>query len=159
MDEYVSSLQSDHRAFLRAAGASGAALNVRGTFTTLFNGMAVSMDGASVSRIAAMPGVKAVWPDLAIQRPVVAEEAGPLMEYTIDMIKADKAHWEGYTGEGIFVGVIDTGIDYNHPDLGCGFGAGYKVSKGWDFVGDRFCPNDEDTCGPGGRVGYTRTRR
>ena len=29
-----------------------------------------------------------------------------------------------------------TGIDYNHPALGGGFGAGKKVAKGYDLVGD-----------------------
>lgn len=33
---------------------------------------------------------------------------------------------------------IDTGIDYNHPVLGKGFGTGYKVAGGYDFVGDNF---------------------
>jgi hypothetical protein len=27
------------------------------------------------------------------------------------------------------------GIDYNHPALGGGFGPGFKVAGGWDFVG------------------------
>jgi hypothetical protein len=30
----------------------------------------------------------------------------------------------------------DAGIDYMHPDLGGGFGPGFKVEKGYDFVGD-----------------------
>ncbi len=29
----------------------------------------------------------------------------------------DKLHSEGITGKRIKVGVLDTGIDYNHPDL------------------------------------------
>ncbi|KAI8066214.1 peptidase S8/S53 domain-containing protein [Gilbertella persicaria] len=40
------------------------------------------------------------------------------------------------TGEGILVGLIDTGIDYRHKAFGGGFGPGYKVVTGYDLVGD-----------------------
>src|SRR5262249_42913263 len=35
-------------------------------------------------------------------------------------------------GAGYSVAVLDTGIDYNHPDLGDGWGK--RVVAGWDFV-------------------------
>uniref|UniRef100_A0A0W0EWX6 Putative pyrolysin n=1 Tax=Moniliophthora roreri TaxID=221103 RepID=A0A0W0EWX6_MONRR len=43
------------------------------------------------------------------------------------MTGVDKLHAKGITGEGIKVGIIDTGIDYTHPALGDGFGPGFKV--------------------------------
>jgi hypothetical protein len=33
---------------------------------------------------------------------------------------------------------LDTGIDYTHPALGQGFGAGFKVAGGYDLVGDAY---------------------
>ncbi|KAJ3009973.1 UNVERIFIED_CONTAM: hypothetical protein HDU68_002402 [Siphonaria sp. JEL0065] len=42
------------------------------------------------------------------------------------------------TGKGLNAAVIDTGVYYPHPALGGGFGPGFKVSKGWDFVGDAY---------------------
>ncbi len=39
----------------------------------------------------------------------------------------------GVNGSGMTVAVIDTGVDYNNPDLGGGFGPGAKVIAGYDF--------------------------
>ena len=44
----------------------------------------------------------------------------------------------GYTGKGVKVAVMDTGIDYHHPDLGGCFGPGCRVAFGYDLVGDAF---------------------
>lgn len=35
----------------------------------------------------------------------------------LDMVKAPEVWAQGYTGQDIVVAVIDTGVDYNHPDL------------------------------------------
>jgi subtilisin family serine protease len=43
-----------------------------------------------------------------------------------------------FTGKGVRVVVIDTGVDYYHPALGGCFGEGCKISFGYDFVGDDY---------------------
>jgi subtilisin family serine protease len=48
------------------------------------------------------------------------------------------------TGAGVTVAVIDTGIDYTHPNLGAGFGSGLKVIGGYDFYDDDADPMDTD---------------
>ena len=50
------------------------------------------------------------------------------MADSIPQIGVDKLHAENITGKGIKVGVLDTGIDYNHPDLKDAYKGGY------DFV-------------------------
>ena len=44
---------------------------------------------------------------------------------------------------GVTVAIIDTGIDYTHPALGGGFGPGFKVIGGWDFVNNDADPMDD----------------
>jgi subtilisin family serine protease len=39
-----------------------------------------------------------------------------------------------FTGKGIKVAVIDTGVDYTHPALGGCFGPGCRVSVGYNYV-------------------------
>jgi minor extracellular serine protease Vpr len=55
----------------------------------------------------------------------------------------------GFYGNGIKVAVIDTGVDYNHPDIS-GFGSNGKVVGGYDFVENDETP--EDTNGHGTEV-------
>ena len=47
-----------------------------------------------------------------------------------------------YHGSGYSVAVIDTGIDYTHPDLGGGWG--HRVLAGWDFVNNDADPMDDN---------------
>ncbi|KAF3343963.1 hypothetical protein VD0002_g1668 [Verticillium dahliae] len=56
------------------------------------------------------------------------------------MTQVDKLRAEGFTGKGLHIGIVDTGVDYRHPALGNGcFGhEGCLVTKGWDFAGDEF---------------------
>lgn len=54
------------------------------------------------------------------------------------MGSVDKLRNEGYLGDGISIAIIDTGVDYLHPALGGGFGPGYKVTYGYDLVGDAY---------------------
>jgi subtilisin family serine protease len=46
-------------------------------------------------------------------------------------------------GKGSVVAVLDTGIDYALPELGGGFGEGFKVVDGYDFVNDDDDPMDD----------------
>ncbi|MFN6461342.1 MAG: CARDB domain-containing protein [Nostoc sp. DedVER02] len=77
-----------------------------------------------------------------------------------DAIKAPEVWAKGYTGQGVIVAVIDSGVDYNHPDLNANIwkntkeiagngkdddGNGYIDDvNGWNFVGNNNNPLDDN---------------
>ncbi|MCK4506296.1 MAG: S8 family serine peptidase, partial [Candidatus Aegiribacteria sp.] len=67
--------------------------------------------------------------------PSTHEELDKAITWSVTQINADDIWALGYNGTGVIVGVIDTGVDYNHPDLYSNMwhdtDAGYHY--GWDF--------------------------
>jgi len=63
------------------------------------------------------------------------------IEKSIPYIGALHPIESGFDGTGITIAVIDTGVDYNHPDL-FGFGEDGKVIGGYDFVDKDNSPID-----------------
>jgi 2',3'-cyclic-nucleotide 2'-phosphodiesterase (5'-nucleotidase family)/subtilisin family serine protease len=124
----------------------------------VYNGIAVRIDAAKVKDLEALPGVKAV-------HQIVSKTLDNW--HSVPLIGAPQL-WDsaglfgGLTGEGIKVGIIDSGVDYGHADFGgLATQAAYaandttvitdtyngkllyptmKVVDGWDFVGDDYDP-------------------
>lgn len=135
-------LQREKDAFRAEARKGKVKFQERFEFSSLWNGLSIKASPGEVGRIAALPGVKAIWPVVTVDAPEPREENGADMLTALAMTGADIVQNQlGYTGRGIKVGIIDTGIDYMHPDLGGGFGPGYRVFTGWDFVGDAYDAN------------------
>lgn len=63
-----------------------------------------------------------------------AAQADALLNAVDTQAGLDQARSDfGFTGVGQTVAVLDTGIAWDHPALGGGFGTGYQVVGGWDF--------------------------
>lgn len=77
----------------------------------------------------------------------VSKEEGTTYEAklttSVPAIGANAVWAMGYNGSGVTIAVLDTGIDYDHPDLGGCFGAGCKVRDGYDFANDDADPDDD----------------
>jgi len=52
-------------------------------------------------------------------------------------------HDYGFDGSGIVISVIDTGVDFNHPDL-LGLGLDGKIIGGYDFIDNDKTPQDSN---------------
>jgi subtilisin family serine protease len=132
-------LKSEKQAFRAAAQGAGIAYRERYSFNNLWNGLSIEIDPKDLTRVARLPGVKAVYPNVAMSLPEPPDDITPQLFTALAMTGADVAQNDlGLTGAGVNVGIIDTGLDYQHPDLGGCFGSGCRVFTGYDFVGDAF---------------------
>lgn len=115
----------------------------------LFMGSVVTLqDQNDVAKVLDIPGVQAIRPVILIPgpKPVAKHivtglddpQVPPDSESTHILTGVDKLHAQGIFGDGIKIGIIDTGIDFTNPFLGGAFGPGNKVIGGFDFVGDDF---------------------
>ncbi len=104
-------------------------------YLTALNGVALTTRRWVVERIRRLPYVRRVHPDVAVR----ATDAPSNALIGADRVQADL----GVTGRGVVIAVIDTGVNYEHPDLGGGFGPGFKVLGGYDFVHDDDDPMDD----------------
>ena len=60
------------------------------------------------------------------------------------MVRAVDVWNSGLRGQGTSIAIIDTGIDYTHPNLGGCFGTGCKVIGGYDFANRDNDPMDDN---------------
>ncbi|KAG0052331.1 hypothetical protein BGZ83_002724 [Gryganskiella cystojenkinii] len=119
----------------------------------VFNGASLTVNSAHTgAALAKVPGVKHVWHVSKHQLPTTTKPTKKATdpEVTSDhhMTGVDIVHKKyKLTGKGVKVGVIDTGIDYNHPAFaakgqtkGCfaRYGKNCRIAHGWDFVGDDY---------------------
>nr|WP_275984058.1 S8 family peptidase [Paenibacillus hamazuiensis] len=110
---------------------------------------AISCNLRSVSRVARTPYVHSVEVDIKMkvhgikaksgERPQKSKSIGEqvTIPWGIRHIKAHRA-WSKSKGSQIHVGVIDTGVDYSHPDLR------HSLSRGINLLQRHMLPNDDN---------------
>ncbi|CAN8097841.1 unnamed protein product [Discula destructiva] len=156
----------DNTSFFASLQASGFFPTPRMNLNhTLFKGASFRINNDAgrgdqqVSMIAAMPAVKTVWPLRNYSIPdvrrrnfmmnpnatiamledahITNEEAKTRDTFSTHvMTQVDRLHAQGNTGQGIRIGIVDTGVDYTHHALGGCFGKNCLISYGYDLVGD-----------------------
>lgn len=142
-----SATKGEHDDFDHAAKAAGIRYSHRRSFDTLWNGVSVSIKPSELSKLSRLPEVANLYPIVNFQLPEPSDGYIPQLATAIAMTGANIVQAAGVTGAGVRVGVIDTGIDIDHPDFG---GSGVngttpfptaRIRWGYDFVGDAYDSN------------------
>jgi lactocepin len=133
-DELPKGLQKQlHNEAKKSQGAVRSALvrknlqvDVLDNFTVVTNGFSAIATYGDIAEIENTDGVKAVYVVNEYERP----EGTPEMLYSKEMVKAQKT-WDeyNYKGEGLVIGIIDTGIDPAHRDMVLSEGVDFKIEK------------------------------
>jgi len=106
----------------------------------LINAVSAKIDKATVLKLQNSPFVKSINFDGLVH--IVLDTS--VQEISAPAVWAlSDANGNPVTGIGRRIAVIDTGVDYTHPDLGSCFGPSCKVIGGWDFVNNDGNPMDD----------------
>ncbi len=125
---YATEIEKTQQTVISQAEALGA--EVKSRYKYSFNGFLIEIpQGKTVAVLSSLQRnskVKKIYPNMRVEA---------TLNESVPLINADKV-WAafGAKGEGVKVGIIDTGVDYTHPDLGGCLGTGCKVEGGYDFV-------------------------
>lgn len=127
-------LARERARILEELEAFGAAAELNHEYDQVFSGFSIELAENELGKLLAIDGVKSVFPNQQYEveaiEPFDPSEISFEMLDTAPYIESGKAWDAGFTGEGVTVAVIDTGVDYTHPDLAHAFGD----YLGWDFV-------------------------
>lgn len=129
--------------WLDALAASHGATSLEQDFSACIFTYAVAPANFAALETAAQADsrVRATAPDVYVSgasKPNDPDYNNPSLVYGPQQINAETA-WDETTGDpGLIVAVVDTGIDFTHPEFGG------RVLPGWDFVNDDADPTDDN---------------
>jgi subtilisin len=103
----------------------------------LIPAVAADVPGAVVSDLRRALGAVYVEPDSRVSKTDAELEAA----WGVKRIGAGVVHDNGFTGAGVIVAILDTGVEYTHPQLSQAFSPPYY---GYDFVNGDANPIDDE---------------
>jgi subtilisin family serine protease len=103
-------------------GTNGEVTNIQFRYNYVFNGLALAVPSSAVDTIRGMSAVKSVHNDepitMQLDHAVNYVRAPSLYGNPPQIHQADSLNSGGVEGQGIYIAVIDTGIDWTHPMFG-----------------------------------------
>ena len=134
LNEQRNLISGTHNTFKEDLANINSNYELLGEFDTLFNGIAIEVSEDEIEAVKNLSYVKEVFPNNQVKA---------LLDESVPAIHANEVWGLGYTGEGINIAILDSGVDYTHPSLGGCFGVSCKVYVGWDFVNNDADPIDD----------------
>lgn len=127
----------ERTAFINKVLSTLSRVEISRQFSVVLNAVSLSAPRSEIEKIATLPEVKRIEEDKRVT-------ASAISSSTKDGISPPRSANFRATGKGVRIGVIDTGIDYMHEAFGRGFGPGFKVAGGSDFVNNDPDPRDDN---------------
>lgn len=121
-------VNSQQEEVLDKAEAKKIDLTVNYKYDTILNGFEVTVPANKIPELAKISGVSSIYPNstwYALPDQTVTEVTYRNDNAPLKQIHADWAADQGINGAGLKVGVIDTGVDYTHPDIAPAYKGGY----------------------------------
>lgn len=111
----------------------------------LIDAISAELDKEEIEDLKDNPHVKKIYYDQVIHALPIKNDKKIKISTSAETIGAYYVqNYLNYSGKNITVAVIDTGIDYTHPDLGSCFGEGCRVKDGYDFINEDSDPMDDN---------------
>ncbi|MFD1848817.1 S8 family serine peptidase [Oceanobacillus bengalensis] len=110
------------------------------TYHQAFNGMSIKLKASELDELLTIDGVLNVEPDEVVHALDISpdDRVDSAMVDSVPHLEVPELWEDGYEGEGVKVAVLDTGIDYNHPDFEGIYKGGYNFIKhGPDYARER----------------------
>ncbi|MEQ6900502.1 S8 family serine peptidase [Nocardioides sp. YIM 152588] len=145
----LAEVRADQGALEAAADGAGIDLAVSDRFEYVVNAVSVSVPADQLADLAALPGVTGVVEPVVYAAPEpVAETAAEILEKALeaatrtrkgrgdvtvtDLTGVPEAHRAGFSGAGVEIGIIDSGLAYDHPAFAGRYLGGYDFAMGDD---------------------------
>ncbi len=132
--------ESKEKMFQNAKAELAAKLETESEDLKIIESVAAEVSLEKLDEIEALDVVEKIYLD---------EKVEVLLQNSVPLIGADNiwklrdSNGRNITGKNISIAIIDTGVDYTHPDLGGCLGSSCKVAGGYDFVNNDNNPMDD----------------
>lgn len=139
--DYLQQLAEKRDVVLAAAEAKlGRSLEVTHVYDVILNGAAVKMSAEEAAILAGMPGIRRV---MFSETQTLDTDRGPMWIGAGGIWEGTAVpDGEGNKGEGILVGMIDSGINFDHPSFSATPADGFVYEWDGDYLG--VCAPDGD---------------